>query len=116
MYARHIFPRASDLDSLLLLLLANTDVQVNNNPAEDEQDQKSTHENQRLPELGGRRVLVGDDEITLAELVDYIDGDKVKCRASDSVHEGAMKSGGVGDERDGGLEIGDAGIVISVPS
>lgn len=109
----HAFPirerRRSNLNSLLLLLLANANIQVTNNPAEEEDNQKSAGKSEGLPELGRRRVLVSDDEVTVAELVDNVDGDEVQGRAADCVHKSAVQGGGVGDERDGGLEVGDAG-------
>lgn len=114
-FAAHVLA-TSNLSSLLLLLLANADVQVANDPAKDKEHQEPARKSQRLPELGGRRVFVGDDEVALTELVDYIDGDEVEGRASNCVHESSVEGSFIGDERNGGFEVGDAGIVVSARS
>jgi hypothetical protein len=97
-----------NLNSLLLLLLANADVQVADNPAESKYHQETSGECQRLPELGGRRILVDNNEVAVTQLVDNVDGHEVQSGTADSVHERAVKGGRVGDERDRGLEVGDA--------
>jgi hypothetical protein len=106
--SKRLFPVHLNLNSLLLLLLANADVQVADNPAESKYNQETSGECQRLPELGRRRVLIDNNEVAVAQLVDNVDGNEVQSGAADGVHERAVEGGRVGDERDRGLEVGDA--------
>lgn len=98
------------------MLLADADVQVGDDPADGKDHHQSAGKSQGLPVLGRRRVFVSDNEVTLAKLVDDVDGDEVEGCAANCVHEGTVKGGCVGDERDRGLEVGDAGCSVSMIS
>jgi hypothetical protein len=88
----------------LVLLPPNTHVQIPNHPADDENEQHAAEDGQGLPEAGEEGVVVCHNQFAIPELIDDVDGSQSEGRAAEGVHEGAVETGGVGDEWDGSFE------------
>ena len=73
-----------------LLLLSYADVQVSNHPTQPKHHQHACEDGHGLREARAHRVVVCDDEVAVAELVDNVECCQGDGCSAECIHEGAV--------------------------
>lgn len=95
------------------MLLSYADIQSGNNIYCNKCGNQASEDGQRLAEFGQRWIVVCDDEVAIAELIDHVNGSKCELCSADGVKERPVQAGGVRDERNCGLELDVAAIMLA---